>query len=231
MLDALCWQVRGVTLAENGVNRFRGMLLVFACMALPAAAQAQQTVNFDNLSSCGGGLVLPALYAGFSWSNVYCLDGVNYQFPSGYVNGVVSTNNVAYNGFGNSSSFSSANPFTFNSGYFTAAWRNGLQVNIIGRLNSAQIFSTTLSLNISGPTFVTLNWAGIDEVDFSALGGSNPGLRGDGTHFVMDDLLFNDVQQVPVEVTPEPATLLLLGSGLAGIGGFVRRRRQKDTED
>lgn len=33
----------------------------------------------------------------------------------------------------------------------------------------------------------------------------------------------------PTTVTPEPGTLLLLGSGLAGLGGWARRRRQRNA--
>jgi hypothetical protein len=40
---------------------------------------------------------------------------------------------------------------------------------------------------------------------------------------VFDDLTVSNV-------TPEPQTLLLLATGLAGIGAVIRRRRQKDIE-
>ena len=36
---------------------------------------------------------------------------------------------------------------------------------------------------------------------------------------------------VPVVVTPEPFTMLLLGSGLAGVGAVARKRKRREDED
>ena len=206
------------------MNRFKGMLLGVALLALPAVARAQaQTITFDDQ----GGMVGIGDYAGFNFGTwFYRLDGLNYPWTSGYQNAVVSPNFVAFNNAAQPVSLSRANPFTFNGAYFTAAWHDGLQLNIIGRLGSAQMFNTTLTLTTSGPTWFAANWANIDALFFSSYGGAHHyGLEGDGDHFAMDNLTVNQ------DVVPEPATLLLLATGLAGIVGAARRRRQKSTEN
>src|SRR5450759_2874870 len=91
---------------------------------------ATTLITFDDLS---GSLAVPVGYNGLTWNNFYCLDGVNYSGAgSGYNAGVVSPSNVAYNGYGNPASISSAGSFNLLSAYLTAAWTSNLHVEVMG---------------------------------------------------------------------------------------------------
>jgi len=115
--------------------------------------------------------------------------------------------------------------FTFTSVYMTAAWNNGLTVTVNGYDASNNVIdNTSFVLSTLGPTNEVFNWTGVYSVDFIGSGGGNPGYAGGGTHIAFDNMLMNNAT-----VTPEPATLVLLATGLAGIGGIVRRRRQKNS--
>ena len=206
------------------MNRLKGAVLGLAFMALPAIAQAQ-LINFDDLSGCG--TPVSNGYQGFNWSNFNVLDGTNRGCTpvSGYANGVVSSPMVAYNAFAALATVSSANPFTFNSVYLTAAWNDGMTVTVNGYDASNNVIDNmSFLLSTAGPTNKVFNWTGVYSVDFVGSGGVNHGYSGGGTHIVFDNMVMNNAQ-----VTPEPATLVLLATGLAGIGGIVRRRRQKNS--
>ena len=127
---------------------------------------------------------------------------------------------ISLNGFGAASSLSSATDFTFNGGFFTAAFTNGLSVAIKG-LNSAntEIFSTTLSLNTAGPQLMNVVWAGVRTVTFAS-GDNQP-----GSQFAFDNFRFNNTVD-PIITAPEPSTYVLMGAGLVALGLVSRRRRR-----
>jgi hypothetical protein len=194
--------------------------LIIAVMLLSlgvSAAFADTQTGFDDLNGNGGSLISNP-YQGLTWTNFYVVDPSTAGLvPSGYANGVVSQPNVAFNGFGSDASISSGEgTFNFNSAWFTAAWNDGLKIDITAYNGEEQVHTITITVDTNGPQLFTFDWSGITSLTFHAYGGiHNDAFNGNGTHFVMDN--FN----TPVAV-PEPGTLMLLGSGILAFAG--RRR-------
>jgi hypothetical protein len=196
---------------------------IFVAVAVLGAAASTYgaTATFDD--GLADLTAIPNGYAGLSWNNLYALNGTTYfGNPSGYFDGRVSGDFVAYNGFGSPASFGLEPSFTVNSFYLTAAWLNDLDVLIEGLLDGSQVFSTSIQIDTTIQSLVTLNWSGIDEVRLTTSGGVE-GYDTDGTHFAMDNLVINS-EFVP-EV-PEAGTWFA-GASVAFIGGatYFRRRR------
>jgi hypothetical protein len=225
-------RVTAIIRTEDRMGRLRGTVLGIAMGVLPAIAMAQ-TITFDDVNTSPPtptGLCpvpqLPNGYDGFSWNNFYVLDGSSTycMVPGGFRFGVVSGPNVAFNGFGDPASVSSSTPFTLDSLFMTAAWTNGLNVLVQGFVGANPFYSQSFVLNTYTPTRFVFNWTGVDSVSFASSGGVDAGYIGHGEQIAFDNM------SMTVNVTPEPATLLLIGTGLAGIGGAVRRRRRRNIE-
>jgi hypothetical protein len=182
-----------------------------------SAAIAAFTIGFDDLPGAQG--AIPNGYKGFTWNNFWYVDGVNYyDNPSGYQNGVRSANNVAFNAYGNPASIYASSPWYVIDGYVTAAWRDDLEISIVGSLAGNPVISGDFFIGPLGTTyFYATGVVWIDTLTFTTSGGTQhwPG-RGDGTHFALEDF---QVYQIP-----EPGTVVLMGIGLLALG-FVRRRK------
>lgn len=196
----------------------RTFLIVCAatCVVGVGAATAT-TLTFDDIGTGGS---IPNGYGGLNWSSVHYLNGTTYPLsPSGYYNGRVSGDYVAWNGSGGDVlSNTAAGTFDFNSTYLTAAWNNGLNIQVRGYNNGILLYDQTVIVDQFGPTLFVFNYLGIDDLKFTTFGGVDAGTPGSGQQMAMDNFTFNQSAQVP-----EPASLLLLGTGVAAV---MRRRRK-----
>jgi hypothetical protein len=194
-------------------NLALGFLLSASLFTNSSVANAT-IINFDDLgpSCCNA---VPNGYNGFNFNNFYSIEDT-YHPGSGYDLGTISAHNTMFNGFGSTASFglaNTANSFTLNSFYATAAWNNGLTLFLEGIDNGLVVFSTSLSLSKTIASLVTLNWGGIDTFRMY----TNQG----GSQVAFDNVAVN-VSSVPV-----PAALPLLATGIIGLGAAARRRNKR----
>ena len=178
--------------------------------------QAQQVITFDELTDSPSGLQIGNGYAGLTWNNFWELDGETVDSyygiaASGYANGVISPNNVAYNYNGAVASISSATPINVLSGYFTGAFNDDLHILIEGYNGATLLYRSIYLVNAEGPSLLSLNMDNVTEVTFDSYAGYNANLNyGSGSQFVLDNLTVSAVPEPPVWILL-PAAGLLLG--------------------
>jgi len=190
----------------------------------PWATATANVVTFEDVPGAPVGVpqgTIPDGYKGFSWSSFGFMDG-SVVYPrgpaepkSGYEVGAVSGSYVAFNDFANVATVSDG-LFTFEEVWLTAAWNEGLSIDIEGLQLGILLFSTTVIVDPYNPVLFQLDWIGIDELKFTASGGTNAGLGGSGAFFAMDDFTFTPL--------PEPSAAALAGVALA-LAALRRRFR------
>lgn len=181
--------------------------LTFALLVAGCGEAFAQTeiLTFEDLPYSGLSIDLPNSYDGLRWNNFALVNATLFSAfgPSGYVNGMVSANSVAENIGGFGAQISSSETFNLNSGYFTAAWNDGLSVNVQAYGPGGLLYNNNYTLNATAPTFINFGYLEVDDVSFLSSGGTNHGYAGNGTQFVMDNL--------SVTLVPEPSSFALLG--------------------
>jgi len=155
----------------------------------------------------GDSLPIPDGYGGFDWDNFGIITR-SYNPGSGYDLGCVSPENVAFNGWAGPALMSDG-LFNFNGAYLTSAWDSTLSVKVEGYLGGSLLYDTTVGVVNTGPTWCNFNYAGVDELRFSSVG---------GMQFAMDNFTYN------ATVIPAPGAVLLGSIGVAFVG-WLRRRR------
>ncbi len=195
-------------------------LLILATVAIPSITVSAQTITFEDAT--GQYDLVANGYHGLNWHNFRFLDATNYvTYPSGYSNGRKSGDWVAYNSNGESAQIS-GNAFFLQSAWFSAAWFNDLTLSVTGYVGGTPTyFATSILQTYGGPQQMTFNWSNLSSVDFTTSGGTPSGYIGCCTQLSIDDLNVT----VTVSASPEPTSVILLGTGLVGIGVVTRRRR------
>jgi hypothetical protein len=126
-------------------------------------------------------------YFGLIWTNMSVMDGVNYSNnPSGFGFGVVSSNNVAFplddtqlSGF----AARRGHTMLLKSAFLTAAWIDGLALEIQGYSGNRLIFDKIVFLSNTEPTLIKFPQQRVTKVLF-VTPGFNPGQEA----FVLDNL-------------------------------------------
>jgi hypothetical protein len=184
--------------------------LCLALVALLPAAGTAATITFEGFADS---TALTNQYAGLAFSNATILTaGISlneFDFPPH------SGTNVAV-ALGQTMGLSFAAPVAYVGGYFTyvgavTMTAYGAGNAVLGSVSSA-FGSNSVSSGTPPTEFLSLAFAGIESVTFS--------LPSPTAAFTVDDIVYGDRPDAPV---PEPASLLLLGTGIAGMA--ARRRR------
>jgi len=193
-------------------------LIKLLCVAVLSSTAFQYTcaqtlVTFDDLSPGSGSgsfINIPNGYENLQWLGFGVLDGSLITPASGYNNGIVSPNNVAFNDdqFDRSASVSSSGTFNLNSAYLTSAFAQGMQIEVQGFVGTDRAYDRIYTLQETGPALINFNFDGINQATFSPVDGSSI--------IVMDNLT--------VSPAPEPgaATMALLGLVVSVLGRVGR---------
>lgn len=213
-------------------------------MGFEIPAWASTTLNFDSIATpnCGSVAIdpIPSGYGGFTWdANLAVECNADYMGASGQGNsyGAPSILNAIYNQAGTTSEvIKRGSPFVFD-GAMVSGWTLGDAVDLADDVTAESItirgFLGGLGGTLVGSETITLAGAdGSAALGYLVAGGisgnidtlqiTTPATLGSlGNFWLLDNFQYSDATLTGV---PEPASVLLLGSGLIGLLAICRRK-------
>lgn len=202
------------------------LLSLLLSFGLSSAISTQAAViTFDDLPETDIGSISEG-YKGFNWGDSF-LTNVAYSHKdttpgTGFETGVVSGDYAAFNFLATTSVISTTGgeKFDFNGAYLTAAWHDGLNIEVTGFLDNLALFTKIVVVNTQQAQWFDFNFAGINSLSLSTWGGVSIDPLIGGEFFVLDNFTFNEPTSVP-----ESSSLALLLLGAAGI--LLGRKNKK----
>lgn len=139
-------------------------------------------ITFDKLIQTENKIdsgIVPEFYEGLSWTNVWYMHEKWVQANhtvSGWKNAYTHNHRcIIFNAKGNSMKICSKRKdietFSLISFEATAAWHDNLQINVIGKKNKEQVYTTTIVLQFDNSKVFQFDWKNIDQIQFIPIDG------------------------------------------------------------